>query len=289
MGTPHGGGVRPESRKSNAGCLAGGNVRATWARQAAIQQSKSGRISGHIAAVECRLIFSLSSRRIPFVSFCRLKRSAQEKTRWYNNDERAVVESTCDYSTIGTGLNWTRAPKERERDGPFSFLPFSAAQPSVSLSLRPTHAHFQSFALSLSSLFFSFFLKDIRLILAVRDPEKTLIFILANHRILRRSLSSSFLPFCFHVWSARTNSTFYCSRSSRCGRKILILKEKGSDGIFFFFCLKKRGVLKRKVEGNDPSLVSPSCLFPPAGAHQNTFNPTQPTRTKMATHLVKKA
>ena len=125
--------------------------------------------------------------------------------------------------------------QKREREMDLSLSSLSPRPSPASLSLRPTHAHFQSFALSLSSLFFSFFLKDIRLILAVRDPEKTLIFILANHRILRRSLSSSFLPFCFHVWSARTNSTFYCSRSSRCGRKILILKEKGSDGIFFFF------------------------------------------------------
>jgi len=31
LGTPQGGGVRPESRKSKAGCLAGGNVSETWA------------------------------------------------------------------------------------------------------------------------------------------------------------------------------------------------------------------------------------------------------------------
>ena len=133
-----------------------------------------------------------------------------------------------------------RQKRERERDGPFSFLPFSAAQPSFSLSAAYTRTFSKFRSLSLIS-FFSFFLKDIRLILAVRDPEKTLIFILANHRVLRRSLSSSFLPFCFHVWSARTNSTFYCSRSSRCGRKILILKEKGSDGIFFFLFKEEGG------------------------------------------------
>ena len=75
FGTPHGGGVRPESRKSNAGCLAGGKVRDTWAWLISLQMVNTRSNNGQTAAIGRRFAFissltKISRRGYYLVSLC---------------------------------------------------------------------------------------------------------------------------------------------------------------------------------------------------------------------------